>query len=161
MAERRTGIEVDHRQFGVDLYNFTWTLLEKESRTSADGDAMLNAAHASAYHWSRAPGAGPEHAARSQWQISRVNAVLSRGDAAVYHAERCLEHCTENGIGDWDLASAYEALARAHQVAGNDGEYRRNLELGREALAQIADEEDREHIANDLDELAARTSSRR
>jgi hypothetical protein len=153
MAESRMGMGVD-RQLGVDLYNHTWTLLEKENRTRADDDELLSAAHASAYHWSRA-GAGPEHVARSQWQISRVNAVLGRGAAAVYHAERCLEHCTENGIGDWDLASAYEALARAHCVAGNETEYRRNLELGRAALVQIADEEDREHIAEQLDELAS------
>ena len=60
----------------------------------------------------------PQNAARSQWQISRVNAVLGRGEAALYHAERCFELCTENAIGDWDLASAYEALARAHKLAG-------------------------------------------
>jgi hypothetical protein len=154
MTEPRTEIDVDHRQLGVDLYNRTWKLLEKRNRTRADDDEMLNTTHASAYHWSRAAGTGPENAARSQWQISRVNAVLGRGDAAVYHAERCLEHCTQNGIGDWDLAAAYEALARAHRVAGNDAEYRRNLELGREALAQVADDEDREHIAEDLDELS-------
>ncbi len=80
--------------------------------------------------------------------------MLGRGEAAVYHAERCLEHCVENGIGDWDVAAAYEALARAHRVAGNDREYRRNLELGREAVAAIADEEDRELIGKDLAELA-------
>jgi hypothetical protein len=147
-------MELDHRQLGVDLYNGTWKLLEQEGRTPADDDAMLNATHASAYHWSRAAEAGPENSARGHWQISRVNAVLGRGEAAVYHAERCLRLCTENGIGDWDLASAYEALARAHKLAGNDAEYRRNLELGREALEQIANEEDREHIAEDLDELA-------
>ncbi len=143
----------ESRALGVRLYNDTWTLLKKESRTRADDDEMLNATHASAYHWSRAADAGAENAARSQWQISRVNAVLGRGEAAVYHAKRCLEHCTQNGIGDWDLASAYEALARAHRVTGSDAEYRRNLELGREALAQIADAEDRKHIAEDLDEL--------
>jgi hypothetical protein len=153
MAEAQTGSDLDHRQLGVDLYNATWKLLEQTSRTPADDDAMLNATHASAYHWSRAAGAGPEHAARGQWQIARVNAVLGRGDAAVYHSRRCLELCTENGVGDWDLAAAYEGLARAHHVAGNDAEYRRNLQLGREALQQIADEEDREHIAEDLDEL--------
>ena len=153
MAEATS--DVDHRQLGVDLYNYTWTLLEKHDRTRDDDDELLNATHASAYHWSRAAGAGPQNAARSQWQISRVNAVLGRGEAALYHAERCLELCTENGIGDWDLAAAYEALARAHKVAGNDAEFRRNLELGREALAQIADEEDREHIAEDFDALAS------
>ena len=153
MAEATS--DVDHRQLGVDLYNYTWTLLESENRTRADDDELLNATHASAYHWSRAAGVGPQNAARSQWQISRVNAVLGRGEAALYHAERCFELCTENAIGDWDLASAYEALARAHQLTGNDAEYRRNLELGREALAQIADEEDRVHIAEDLEGLAS------
>ncbi len=152
MAEAKS--DVDHRQLGVDLYNYTWTLLEKEDRTRDDDDELLNSTHASAYHWSRAAGSGPQNAARSQWQISRVNAVLGRGDAALYHAERCLDHCTENGIGDWDLAAAYEAVARAHKVAGNDVEFRRNLELGREALAQIVDEHDREHIEEDLDSLA-------
>ena len=147
--------DVDHRQLGVDLYNYTWTLLEKENRTRDDDDEMLSATHASAYHWSRAAGTGPQNAARSQWQISRVNAVLGRGAAALYHAERCLEHCAENGIGDWDVAAAYEAVARAHRVLGNDAEFRRNLELGREALAQIANEEDREHIEEDLDSLAS------
>jgi hypothetical protein len=153
MADARS--DVDHRQLGVDLYNYTWTLLEKEDRTRDDDDELLSATHASAYHWSRAAGTGPQNAARSQWQISRANAVLGRGDAALYHAERCLEHCTENGIGDWDLAAAYEALARAHKVAGNDAEFRRNVDLGREALAQIADEKDREHIAEDLDSLTS------
>ena len=153
MAEQQTGTEIDHRRLGVDLYNATWKLLEQERRTPADDDAMLDATHASAYHWSRAEGAGPVNAARSHWQISRVNSVLGRPEAALYHARRCLELYTENGIGDWDLASAYEALARANKVAGNDAEFRRDLELGREALTQIADEEDREHIAEDLDEL--------
>ena len=80
------------------------------------------------------PRHGPQNAARSHWQISRVNSVLGRGEAALYHAERCLGLCTENGIGDWDLAAAYEGVARAHKVAGNEAEFRRNLELGREAL---------------------------
>ena len=96
----------------------------------------------------------PENQARAQWQIARVNAVLGRGDAAVYHAQRCLDYCLENEVGDWDLAAAYEALARGHLVAGNDAEYRRNLGLGNDALAAIADEEDRVLIGKDLAELA-------
>ena len=127
----------------------------RTDRTRDDDDEMLSATHASAYHWSCAAESGPQNAARSQWQISRVNAVLGRGEAALYHAERCLEHCTENGIGDWDLAAAYEAVARAHKVAGNDAEFRRNVDLGRDALAQVADKEDSEHIAEDFDSLTS------
>jgi DNA-binding transcriptional MerR regulator len=154
MAEPET-IDVDHRQLGVDLFNYTWTFLEKESRTRDEEEEMLYATHASAYHWLHADGAGPQNRARGEWQISRVYAVLGRGEAAVHHGQRCLDLCLENGIGDWDLAFAYEALARGHKVAGNEDEFRRNLRLAREAGTKIADAEDRELLEKDVAELAA------
>jgi len=154
MAEP-TAVDVDHRQLGVDLFNHTWALLEREGRTRDDDDEMVYAAHASAYHWLHAEGAGPHNRARSEWQIARVYAVLGRGEPAVHHAQRCLDHCLENGIGDWDLAFAYEALARAQKVAGNEPEFRRNLELARETGARISDPEDRELLEKDVAELAA------
>lgn len=144
--------DVDHRRLGVDLFNHTWTLLEKADRTPAEDDELLHATHASAYHWSRV--GAPENLARGEWQVSRVNAVLGRGEAALHHARRCLDHCLEHGIGDWDLAYAYEALARAHKVAGDEAEYRRNLELARDAGTRIAEDDDREHLERDLADLA-------
>ena len=143
--------DVDHRRLGVDLFNHTWTLLEKADRTPAEDDELLHATHASAYHWSRV--GAPENLARGEWQVSRVNAVLGRGEAALHHARRCLDHCLEHGIGDWDLAYAYEALARAHKVAGDEAGYRRNLELARDAGTRIAEDDDREHLERDLAEL--------
>jgi DNA-binding transcriptional MerR regulator len=152
MTDPRT-IDVDHRQLGVDLFNYTWTLLEKEQRTRDEDDEMIYSTHASAFHWLHAEGAKPENRARGEWQISRVYAVLGRGPEAVTHAQRCLDHCLENGIGDWDLAFAYEALARGHKVAGDDAEYRGNLDLAREAGTKIADPEDRDLLEKDLEQL--------
>jgi hypothetical protein len=152
VRDTRGVTDVDHRRLGVDLFNHTWTLLEKPDRTPAEDDELLHATHASAYHWSRV--GAPENLARGEWQVSRVNAVLGRGEAALHHAQRCLDHCLEHGIGDWDLAYAYEALARAHKVAGDEAEYRRNLELAREAGTRIAEGDDREHLERDLAELA-------
>lgn len=145
--------ELDHRRLAVDLFNRTWALLDQGERTPLEDDELLHTAHASAYHWSRV--GAPENFARSEWQVSRVNAVLGRGEGAVHHAQRCLDHCVEHGIGDWDLAFAYEALARAHKVAGNEEEYRRNLRLAREAARKIAEDDDRELVERDLAELAA------
>ena len=145
--------DVDHRRLGVDLFNYTWRFLEKKDRTREDDDEMLNAAHASAFHWRHVEDATPENRARSEWQLSRVYAVLGRGEPAVHHAQRCLDHCRENGIGDWDLAFAYEALARSHRVAGNDEESRRALMLAREAGAEIAEADDREHFEQELADL--------
>jgi hypothetical protein len=137
-------LSVNHRQLGVDLFNEVWRLLEARD----DDDRMLHAAHASRYHWGEAPQCKPENLARGEWQVARVYAVLGRGEAAVWHARRCLEHCEENGIGDWDLAYAYEALARGHAVAGHDEASHWKLKA-RAAGDAIADPEDREHFDED------------
>ena len=139
----------DHRQLGVDLFNHVWALLELPERTREQDDELVHAAHASRHHWAHA-GAGPEHLARGEWQISRVYAVLGRSEPALHHARRCLELCEEHGIGDWDLAYAHEALARAHGLAGNAEEAARHKLLAREAGDAIADPDDREHFDEDF-----------
>jgi hypothetical protein len=138
----------EQRQLGVDLFNGTWELLELESRTREQDDAMIHMTHASAHHWRQV--GKPENFARSEWQCSRVYAVLGRGEPALWHARRCLELCEEHGIADWDLAFAHEALARAYAVAGNAAERERHLGLAREAGAEIAEDEDGEHLLEAL-----------
>ncbi|HWN23316.1 MAG TPA: hypothetical protein VNP93_15165, partial [Gaiellaceae bacterium] len=66
-----------------------------------------------------------------------------------HHARRCLELCEEHGIGDWDLAYAHEALARAHALARHADEAAEHKRLAREAGDAIADREDREHFDED------------
>ena len=100
-----------HRQLGADLFNATWDLLDKPDRSSDEDEIMIHAAHASAHHWRQV--GGPLNFERSNWQISRVYSLLNRPEAALYHARLCLETCLEEGIGDFDLAFAYEAMARA------------------------------------------------
>jgi hypothetical protein len=135
----------EHRQLGVDLFNDVWRLMESRE----DDDRMLHAAHASRYHWGEAEESAPENLARGEWQVSRVYTVLGRPEPAIWHARRCLEHCERNGIGDWDLAYAYEALARAHALAGN-GDAVEWKAKARAAGDEIADPEDREHFDEDF-----------
>jgi hypothetical protein len=139
------------RQLAKDLYARVWTLLETERRGREQDDEMLHAAHASRFHWGEV--GGPEHRSRGEWQCSRVYSVLGRSEPAVHHARRCLEICEENGLGDWDLAFAYEALARAHAVAGDADEAARYKELAREAGEAIEDAEDREVFDADFASL--------
>jgi len=138
----------EHRELGKELFNRTWTLIELETRTREQDDELVYTAHASRYHWSRV--GGPEHAARGERQCSRAYVVLGRGEPAIHHATRCLEICEANRIGDWDLAFAYEALARSHRVAGKSDEAERYKALAAEAGAAIADPEDREHFDHDF-----------
>jgi DNA-binding transcriptional MerR regulator len=122
-----------HQHWGKTLFNDVWRLMEKEDRTPEEDAQMIHQAHASAYHWLQV--GTPANFARSHWQCSRVYCVLGRGEPALYHARFVLDICQKNGIGDWDLAFAYEALARAHAVAGDPEEASRWLEQARLASA--------------------------
>lgn len=146
----------DHRALASALFNQAWTLMEKEDRSPADDDLLVHTAHASAYHWRQVGNAA--NFARSEWEISRVYTVLGRAEPAAQHARRCLEICQENGIGDWDLAFAYEALARAAAVAGDR---EATQEWGRqayEAASDIKDDEDRELVLSDLATITGATA---
>ena len=138
------------RRLGVDLFNKTWTFMEKADRTQEEDDEMIHGAHASAYHWMQV--GTQANRARSEWQCSCVHVILGHVDEALRHARRCLElvEGTPDDMKDWDLPAAYEALARAHMVAGDVEETRRFAELGRAALARIEDEDDRAVIEADL-----------
>jgi DNA-binding transcriptional MerR regulator len=144
---------IDHRRLGIDLFNKTWTLMEKDDRTPDEADEMLHCAHASAYHWLQV--GTRANRARSEWQCSRVYTVLERAEPALVHARRCLEivESAPEAMEDWDLAAAYEALARAHLVAGHREEAKRFCVLGEEACARIGDSDDVEPIRGDLREL--------
>ena len=141
---------VDHRRLGVDLFNKTWTLMEKDDRTVEETDEMIHCAHASAYHWMHVGTAA--NRARSEWQCSRMYAVLGRAEPALHHARRCLDICESSAeaLEDWDLPFAYEALARAHAVAGDDEESARYVAKARELAERVEAPEDRELLEADL-----------
>jgi hypothetical protein len=139
----------DDRRLGAALYNGVWELMEKEDRSRDDDDRMLHMAHASRHHWGVA--GAPAHLARGEWQCSRVYAVLCRPEPCLHHAGRVLDLCRENGIVDWDLAFAHEALARAHAIAGDDDAARTHLE--RALAVEIADADDRALLLADLDTI--------
>lgn len=136
------------RQLAKDLFNYVWTLLELEQRTRAEDDEMIHAAHASRHHWGVV--GGPVNLARGEWQCSRVYATLGRSEPALWHGRRCLDICEEHGIGDFDLAYALEAIARAYGVAGELPEAETYARLAADAAERIADAEDRDHFERDL-----------
>ena len=143
------------RRLAGDLFNRVWTLLGTVDRSPEQDDEMIHAAHASRYHWGEV--GTPANLGRGEWQISRVYSVLGHPEPAVFHARRCLAYI-EQGLGteEWDLPFAYEALARAHAVAGDAFESRRFEQLAREAGEQIADPESGDMLLADLATLPGR-----
>jgi hypothetical protein len=138
----------EQRRLAVELFNYTWTLLDRPARDAEDDARMINAAHASRLFWDQV--GEPVHHARGEWQIARVYATVGRPEPALHHARRCLAQCTESDLGDFDLACAHEALARVHAPAGDAIESARHLTEAREVAARIDDAHDREFVLADI-----------
>jgi hypothetical protein len=148
-----TGTVSDERMLAGQLFNETWRLAEREDRSEEDDDRMIHTAHASRYHWNQVPDAAPAQLARGEWQVSRIYATLGRSEPALYHAQRVVDICQANGIGDWDLAFGYEALARASAVAGDAGAARSFTDMALAAAKSIAEDEDRDLLLADLETI--------
>ena len=143
--------ELDHaarRALAVGLFNHVWTLLETADRTAAQDDEMVHAAHASRYHWGEVGEA--KNLAIGEWQCSRVYAVLGRGEPSLHHARRCLELVEGHEAERWLRASAYEALARAHAVAGDRAAAADWKARAQAEVAGIEDADEREVIEQDV-----------
>jgi hypothetical protein len=152
-TDEKAAVLAEHKRYAVDLFNLTWDLLDKEDRSAQDDDRMIHAAHASRFHWGEI--GTPLEFERGEWQISRVYAVLNRPEPALYHAQRCLALCVDNEIGDFDLAFAYEALARAYAVAGDAEKSQYNVKLAEKASQQIEEEGNKEYVMSELATIPA------
>lgn len=140
-----------HRKFAVACFNGTWDLLDKKDRTPVDNANMIHMAHASRYHWGQI--GAPLNFARGDWQISRVYAVLGQGENALNYAKSCLHLCIDFELGDFDLAFAYEAAARAFAVLGDAELTEEHLALAKEAGKAIAEEDDQNYFFSELETI--------
>jgi hypothetical protein len=111
---------------------------------------MLYAAHACTYHWKFAGTA--VHQQRGEWLISRVHVVLGHPVDAVKHAERCfqLTEAYRDLMVDFDIAYAYEGLARAHALSGKLKEAMEYYRLAQQAGDNIQDAEDKSIFLGDM-----------
>ena len=137
-----------HRKVGADLFNYTWSLLDRKDRTAAEDEEMLHAAHASRYHWGRA--GTPLNTSIGDWQLSRVYATLGRAEPALHHARRSLEGARRYRLGRFYLAYAYEGMARAASVAGDRRARDRYLREARRVGSRVRDRDDRRMLLEDL-----------
>ncbi len=123
-------------------------MLDTGDRSAAQSERMLHAAHASRLHWEAVGTA--ENVAVGDWLLSRVYAVLGRGEPAMYHARWCLERAERAALPGWVRAEGHEAIARAHAVLGELDEARRHAEEARAICDSIDDSEDRDVVLGDL-----------
>ena len=148
MNQENLSIQEWHRKQAVDNFNHTWDLIDKTDRTKDDEVNMIHTAHASRFHWGQI--GKPLNFARGEWQISRVYALLNMGESALFHGKNSLELCKENSIGDFDLAFAYEAIARAYMVVNDSKEMQNYIDLATEAAENIEEKGNKDYFLSEL-----------
>lgn len=151
MTEKKAPEYDLHRKLAVDLFNHCWDLIEKKDRTPEETDEMIHTAHASRYHWGVVGEA--IHRQRGEWQISRVYAVAKLPHPCHYHARRCLEITLENAIGNFDLAFAYEAMARAYSLLNDPVSCQHFIKLANQAGEAIKETDDRKYFFSELNNI--------
>lgn len=152
MNETKTyTLDEAHLHFAKSINGRVWELLEKTDRSQPEKDEMLYAAHACTYHWKFVGTA--VHQQRGEWLISRVHVVLGHALEALRHAERCFELTKSNKelMKDFDIAYAFEGLARAHAMIGDHKMAEEFLTLAEQAGSAIVNEEDKSIFMSDFD----------
>ena len=148
MSEEKFDEAEWHRKNAVQAFNSTWDHMEKGKWTEEEKFEMIHTAHASRYHWGKI--GTPINFQRGEWQISRVYTLLGYPKSALVHAKRCLNICKDNEIGDFDMAFANEAVARAYAVMGDMQKAKEFIGYAKQAELMIAKEEDRKYFAGEL-----------
>ncbi|QHE51185.1 hypothetical protein [Pontibacillus sp. HMF3514] len=148
MTQNSSVKDHDHKKIAAQLFNRVWDYLDQEQRTEEDNMSMIHMAHASRYHWGEV--GEPINLVRGEWQVSRVYSVVERAEPALFHAESCLALCLEHHIKDFDLAFAYEAMARAYKIKQDLEQMEKYIQFAYEACDKVAKDADRNVVLGEL-----------
>lgn len=139
-----------HRYFSAECFNRAWDLIDKPTRTSKEDQSMLQLGLTSLWHWSQRPDCTPTSLSVGYWQVSRIYALLYQSDLARQYGQLCLQVSQGEGILPFYLGYAYEALARAEAVAGNEVKKKEYLALANHVAERITDSDARWPLLSDL-----------
>lgn len=137
-----------HLKTAKECFNKTWDLIDLKERSDEDITNMIHYAHASRYHWGIV--GEPINFQRGEWQIARVYSLLEMGESALFHAKKCLELTEIHNFIDYDKTFAYEAMARAYSVSGDEVNKEKYLHLANESLVDIKNKEDKDYLISEL-----------
>ena len=148
MTEETYTLEKAHQKFAVSFFMAVWPYFENDNLSEIDKREMINLAHASHHHWLNI--GNPINDQRGEWLIAKVYTHLEMPDLALEHAKRCLELTEKHDFKGFDLAYAYEMIARASALNKMIYDSQRFYKLAEEAGEAITKKEDKKMFMADL-----------
>lgn len=140
-----------HRYFAMHCNNRAWALSVQDRGADEDTE-MMNAAHASAYHWNLV--GDDVQRMRAAMLLAEVHALLGLGDTALDHADRMRDFFLDAvDTPDWELAFVHTVHAHAAAVAGDAEVHQASYDAAELAIEAIADAEDRRIVLETFDQV--------
>jgi hypothetical protein len=146
-------IQSAHAYFAAECFNRAWDYIDKPRRKKGEDDQMLQLSLASLWHWTQRKDSTATNLSVGYWQVSRVYALLRQPDNARHYGVLSLQAAQEEGVQPFYLGYAYEALARAEMVAGNEDEMEKHLILAHQIAATLTNPEEKKQLLRDLSKI--------
>ena len=149
-TEKKVSLQEAHLHFAKQANGETWKFLQKSHLTAEEKEVLLYTAFASAYHWKKV--GELIHQQRAEWLISRAYTKLEIGPSALLHAQKCLMLTKKAKVQlkDFDLAYAYEGMARAYAVMSDFEKASGYYQKAKQAGENINNKEDRQIFMADF-----------
>lgn len=152
MSQASEDVQSWHKRFAMDCNNRAWEL-STQTRTEQQDREMLDAAHASAWHWAQI---GTElNRMRATMLLAEVHALLGYGTSALAFAREMRTYFLAGETPDWELAFTHAIYAHAAFVAGQLADHRCAYRDAAGALDAIPDAEDRAIVARTFSHVPA------
>jgi hypothetical protein len=146
-------VQAAHKFFAATCFNKAWELIEKPDRTLEEDEDMIRLGLASAWHWTQRDDCTKQNMSIAYWQTSRIYSILGQAGNAKRYAQLCLDVSQERQIPPFYLGYAYEALARAESVAGNQEMVEKHLHSAQDIAAVLTNENEKKMLEKDLETM--------
>ena len=143
MSELPTADEVAlwQKRLAGQANNRAWTLAEQLSRSAAEDDEMLQAAHAAMYFWAIVGDASQQaHAAQL---LGHVYGLLNQPKEALRYLSRSEPLFFAESAETWERALAYVVAANVAAAKADLVTYQVHFDRATEEMAQLASDDER------------------
>ena len=141
-------LQAAHKFFAASCFNQAWDLIDKKERTPEEDEQMIRLSQASLWHWTQRVDCTARNLSVGYWQAARVYALAGRVEEAQRYGQLCLDNSKDEV--PFYLGYAYESLARAEALAGDQAQAKAYLEMARAEAEKVSDNEARQMLLDDL-----------
>jgi len=130
------------RRLAAQANNRAWRLSESTSRSPAESQEMLHAAHAAMHLWSIV--GTDNHKAHALQLLAHVHGLLGKAETASAYLAACAPYLCSPDREPWEVALFHAVAASVAAASRDAADHGRHYATARELVDALPDAEDKE-----------------